>query len=61
MHVVRVLRAYPVLRPDRDLPPFRLAAGLYWVNAMEFAASTMETETIAARNVANLVEADLSA
>ncbi len=60
---VEVIRweAYPVLRPDHDLPPFRLAAGLYWVNAMEFAASTMETETIAARNVANLVKADLGA
>lgn len=51
--------AYPVLRPSNDLPPFRLAAGLYWVNAMEFAVSTMETEAVAARNVANLVAAQL--
>jgi len=49
--------AYPVLRPSGDLPPFRLADGLYWVNAMEFAVSTMETEAVAARNVANLVTA----
>ncbi|MDJ0866106.1 MAG: FAD-dependent oxidoreductase [Myxococcota bacterium] len=48
-------QAYPVLRPGGDLPPFRLAEGLYWVNAMEFAVSTMETESVAARNVANLV------
>jgi len=48
-------QAYPVLRPSGDLPPFRLADGLYWVNAMEFAVSTMETEVVAARNVANLV------
>ena len=47
--------AYPVLCPSSDLPPFRLADGLYWVNAMEFAVSTMETEAVAARNVANLV------
>jgi prenylcysteine oxidase/farnesylcysteine lyase len=52
--------AYPVLRPSDDLPPFRLAEGLYWVNAMEFAVSTMETEAVAARNVANLVEAQLA-
>jgi prenylcysteine oxidase/farnesylcysteine lyase len=56
---VEVVRweAYPVLRPGRDLPPFRLAEGLYWVNAMEFAVSTMETEVVSARNVANLVSA----
>jgi prenylcysteine oxidase/farnesylcysteine lyase len=52
--------AYPVLRPSGDLPPFRLADGLYWVNAMEYAVSTMETEAVAARNVANLVAAQLA-
>jgi prenylcysteine oxidase/farnesylcysteine lyase len=52
--------AYPVLRPSDDVPPFRLADGLYWVNAMEFAVSTMETEAVAARNVANLVAAQLA-
>jgi len=52
--------AYPVLRPLNELPPFRLADGLYWVNAMELAVSTMETEAVAARNVANLVAAQLA-
>jgi prenylcysteine oxidase/farnesylcysteine lyase len=52
--------AYPVLCPSRDLPPFRLADGLYWVNSMEFAVSTMETEAVAARNVANLVSEHLA-
>jgi prenylcysteine oxidase/farnesylcysteine lyase len=52
--------AYPVLLPTSELPPFRLADGLYWVNAMEFAVSTMETEAVAARNVANLVAAQLT-
>lgn len=52
--------AYPVLRPSSDLPPFRLADGLYWVNAMEYAVSTMETEAVAARNVANLVAKDVA-
>ena len=51
--------AYPVLRPCGELSPFKLAAGLYWVNAMEFATSTMETEAVAARNVANLLVAEL--
>jgi prenylcysteine oxidase/farnesylcysteine lyase len=51
--------AYPVLRPMNELPPFRLADGVYWVNAMELAVSTMETEAVAARNVANLVAAEL--
>jgi len=53
-------QAYPVLRPSDELPPFRLADGLYWVNAMEFAASTMETEVVAARNVANCILAEFS-
>jgi len=53
--------AYPVLRPSGELPPFRLVDGLYWVNAMEYAVSTMETEAVAARNVANLVAAQLAA
>jgi prenylcysteine oxidase/farnesylcysteine lyase len=52
--------AYPVLRPLNELPPFRLADGVYWVNAMELAVSTMETEAVAARNVANLVAAELA-
>jgi len=53
-------QAYPVLRPSDELPPFRLADGLYWVNAMEFVASTMETEVVAARNVANCILAEFS-
>ena len=57
--VVETIRweAYPVLRPCADLSPFRLADGLYWVNSMEFATSTMETQAVAARNVANLIRA----
>lgn len=55
----RVWHAYPVLPPTADWPPFRLAPGLYYVNAMESAVSTMETEAIAARNVVNLLVQDL--
>lgn len=50
-----VWQAYPVLNPAPVWPPFRLAPGLYYVNAMESAVSTMETEAIAARNVVNLL------
>ncbi|HEX6988522.1 MAG TPA: hypothetical protein VF282_03580, partial [Bacillota bacterium] len=46
--------------PVSGWPPFRLGPGLYYVNAMESAVSTMETEAIAARNVANLLARDLA-
>ncbi|KAI0367266.1 FAD/NAD(P)-binding domain-containing protein [Pilatotrama ljubarskyi] len=47
--------AYPVLPPTTEFPPVKLAEGLYYVNAFEPLISTMETETIAARNVVNLL------
>lgn len=53
--------AYPVLRPDGALSPFRLRSNLYWANTMEFATSTMETEAVAARNVVNLLVAEMNA
>lgn len=54
-------QAYPVLEPARPLPPFEPGERLFWVNAMEFAVSTMETETVAARNVSNRIIARLRA
>ena len=51
-------RAFPRLDPELPTPPFRLADGLYYVNAMESIVSTMETQAIAARSVANLVVRD---
>jgi len=51
-------RAFPRLDPESPIPPFRLADGLYYVNAMESVVSTMETQAIAARSVANLVVRD---
>ncbi len=56
----RCWRAYPILEPGDDLPPFRLRNGLYWINAMEFATSTMETEVVGARNVSNLIGAEIN-
>ncbi|GII52738.1 hypothetical protein Pth03_11270 [Planotetraspora thailandica] len=52
--------AYPVLTPRRPMPSFELAPGLYCVNAMESAASTMEHEAVAAWNVAGLVQRHLA-
>ncbi|MDZ7747026.1 MAG: NAD(P)-binding protein [Halobacteriales archaeon] len=51
-------RAFPRMEPTTPLPPFRLADGLYYPNAMESVASTMETQAIAGRTVANLVARD---
>ncbi|RNJ25811.1 prenylcysteine lyase family protein [Halosegnis longus] len=51
-------RAFPRLEPTTPIPPFRLADGLYYVNAMESVASTMETQALAGRTVANLVARD---
>lgn len=50
-----VWKAYPVLRPAAEWPPFLLNHGLYYVNAMESGVSTMETEIMASRNVVNLL------
>jgi prenylcysteine oxidase/farnesylcysteine lyase len=47
--------AYPKLPPTTTFPPVKLDAGLYYVNAFEPFISTMETETIASRNVVNLL------
>ncbi|KAI0777409.1 FAD/NAD(P)-binding domain-containing protein [Trametes elegans] len=47
--------AYPVLPPTITFPPVKLAEGLYYVNAFEPLISTMETETIASRNVVDLL------
>lgn len=52
-------KAYPILRPAPKWPPFVLHPGLYYVNAMESAVSTMETEIIASRNVVTLLANDL--
>jgi len=35
-------------------PPFKIDEGLFYINAMESAVSAMETEAVAARNIANL-------
>ncbi|KAI0655027.1 Prenylcysteine lyase-domain-containing protein [Cubamyces menziesii] len=47
--------AYPVLPPTTEFPPIKLADGLYYVNAFEPLISTMETETIASRNIVDIM------
>ncbi|KAF8898341.1 Prenylcysteine lyase-domain-containing protein [Infundibulicybe gibba] len=47
--------AYPKLPPTSTFPPVKLDSGMYYVNAFEPFISTMETETIASRNVVDLL------
>jgi len=47
--------AYPRLLPTTTFPPVKLDRGFYYVNAFEPVMSTMETETISARNAVDLL------
>ncbi|KAI0035282.1 FAD/NAD-P-binding domain-containing protein [Vararia minispora EC-137] len=49
---------YPVLPPTNIFPPVKLDEGLYYINAFEPLISTMETETLASRNVVELMLSD---
>ncbi|CAL1532123.1 unnamed protein product [Lymnaea stagnalis] len=46
--------AYPEYSPNMKLPPFQLYDRLYYINAVESAASAMEMSVIGSRNVALL-------
>lgn len=46
--------AYPEYKPKMDLPPFVLYEHLYYINAIESAASALEMSAIGAKNVALL-------
>ncbi|KAG8713194.1 hypothetical protein FRC09_018986 [Ceratobasidium sp. 395] len=50
--------AYPYFPPTDKFPPVKIDKGLYYVNAMEGLWSTMETETIASRNVVDLLSTE---
>ncbi|TFK57561.1 FAD/NAD(P)-binding domain-containing protein [Heliocybe sulcata] len=50
--------AYPELPPTTRFPPIKLEKGLYYVNAFEPFISTMETETISARNIVDMLFRD---
>ncbi|KAE9395928.1 hypothetical protein BT96DRAFT_942062 [Gymnopus androsaceus JB14] len=47
--------AYPKLPPTSEFPPTKLDQGFFYVNAFEPFISTMETETVASRNVVDLL------
>ncbi|KAL0066558.1 hypothetical protein AAF712_006361 [Marasmius tenuissimus] len=47
--------AYPQLPPTTRFPPVKLDNAFYYVNAFEPFISTMETETIASRNIVDLL------
>ncbi|KAJ7284612.1 Prenylcysteine lyase-domain-containing protein [Mycena rebaudengoi] len=47
--------AYPKLPPTEAFPNIRLAPGFYYVNSFEPFISTMETETLASRNIVDLL------
>ncbi|RHY04833.1 hypothetical protein DYB25_001565 [Aphanomyces astaci] len=52
-------RAYPTYVAPETIPKFKLADGVYYVNAIESAASAMEMSAVGARNVALLVAKQL--
>ncbi|KAJ7101021.1 Prenylcysteine lyase-domain-containing protein [Mycena crocata] len=51
--------AYPALPPTSSFPDVKLAPGLFYVNAFEPFISTMETETLASRNIVDMLLEDL--
>ncbi|KAF2071990.1 hypothetical protein CYY_006703 [Polysphondylium violaceum] len=57
--VYHIWSAYPVLKPTNDYPPIQLDENLYYLNAFEQSISTMETETIASKNIAKLIAKSL--
>lgn len=46
--------AYPHYNPPENLPPFYLYPNLYYINAIEMAASAMEMSAVSSKNVALL-------
>ncbi|KAJ7693682.1 Prenylcysteine lyase-domain-containing protein [Mycena rosella] len=51
--------AYPVLPPTASFPELKLAPGFYYVNSFEPFISTMETETLASRNIVDMLLRDM--
>ncbi|KAI0273059.1 FAD/NAD-P-binding domain-containing protein [Russula aff. rugulosa BPL654] len=47
--------AYPELPPTTKFPPIKLDDGLFYVNAFEPFISCMETETLASRNIVDML------
>jgi len=51
---------FPDLYPQKTYQPVNLAQGLYYVNAIESVASAMEMSTIAGRNIALQISANIN-
>jgi hypothetical protein len=54
-----IWQACPSLTPAGPLPPFALAEGLYYVNAIESLVPTMEGIVVGSYNVINLFDEEL--
>ncbi len=52
--------AYPIFRPIAKLPPTKLDKGLFYVNAIEPAISSMETSALSALNCIRMLNHDLT-
>ncbi|KYQ93783.1 hypothetical protein DLAC_05176 [Tieghemostelium lacteum] len=55
VHFQHVWSAYPILTPTDKFPPINIDSGIFYVNSFEHAVSTMETETLSAKNIAKLI------
>lgn len=54
----KVWKAYPQYSTENRFDKFKLYKGLYYVNAIEWAASAMEMSAVGGRNVAILAYKD---
>ena len=52
---IRQWDSYPKLPPVSDYPSLKADGGLWYVNSMESFISTMETEALSGRNIADLL------
>ena len=50
--------AYPIFKPLNKLPPTRIDKGLMYLNAIEPAASSMETSALSAKNAVQMLRAE---
>jgi len=52
--------AYPIFNPIQKIPPLCLDSGLFYLNSMESAASSLESSTFAASKIINIMKKRLS-
>ena len=54
------IAAYPIFNPIQKIPPLCLDSGLFYLNSMESAASSLESSTFAASKIINIMKKRLS-